>query len=136
MLQQLRPCGGAVARRGSTAAPCGSSTRVELSNLGVDGLVGPMSETAWPGYEESMTDTGDGSSGIEPTASAGESGAATSVPESGFEVVVGEIPDAEDLTRMLWTARCTVHGLLGTYPDRVIAEAAREQHLVDEHTSR
>jgi hypothetical protein len=83
-----------------------------------------------------MTDTGDGSSGLEPTASAGESGAAADVPASGVEVVVGEIPDTGDLARMLWTARCTVHGLLGTYPDRVTAEAARHSHLLEEHGSR
>jgi hypothetical protein len=83
-----------------------------------------------------MSDTGDVSSGLDPTASAGESGAAVNVPESGVEVIVGEIPDTEDLAHMLWTARCTVHGLLGTYPDRVTAEAAKDGHLVDEHTTR
>jgi hypothetical protein len=85
-----------------------------------------------------MTDSGDSSSDLESTVSAGESGAAANVPESGRgssgEVVVGEIPDVKDLSHLLWTAECSGHGLLGTYPDRATAEAARDAHLVNEHT--
>jgi hypothetical protein len=86
--------------------------------------------------------TTDGCSGnVRSTVSAGETGAAADASEpatepDGSEVVVGEIPDATDLTRMLWTARCTYsrHGLLGTYPDQEAAEAARQQHLLVEHS--
>jgi hypothetical protein len=46
------------------------------------------------------------------------------------EVIVGEIPDEHDLTRMLWTARCTLHGLLGTVDSREEAELLREKHLL------
>jgi hypothetical protein len=51
------------------------------------------------------------------------------------QVIVGEIPDADDLTHMLWTARCTIpaHGLLGTFEDQAKAENARRQHLLTEH---
>jgi hypothetical protein len=88
-----------------------------------------------------MIDTGDVSGSGNATASAGETGSAADAVGSRdagraeAEVIVGEIPDAEDLTRMLWTARCTVsnHGLLGTYPDRETAEAAKQAHLVDAH---
>jgi hypothetical protein len=74
------------------------------------------------------------------TSSAGESGAAASAPEPAAgpeeaDVVIGEIPDAEDLSRMLWTARCTIHDLLGTYPTRETAEEAGARHLSDEHAS-
>ncbi len=47
------------------------------------------------------------------------------------DVVVGEIPDAEDLSHMLWTTRCDQHGLLGTFEDRDSAEEVQEQHLVE-----
>jgi hypothetical protein len=70
----------------------------------------------------------------DPVASAGEGGEASDAPAasaSDVEVVVGEIPDAHDLSRMLWTARCTdeAHGLLGTVPTRDEAEALAASHL-------
>ena len=48
------------------------------------------------------------------------------------EVIIGEIPDAHDLSVMLWTARCTLpaHGLLGTFESREDAERLRERHLL------
>jgi hypothetical protein len=87
-------------------------------------------------------DEGDGLSGAiagEPF-SAGETGDAVaddhSAQDAGLEeVIVGEIPDASDLARMLWTARCTnpSHGLLGTYENQELAEQAKEWHLIDAH---
>ncbi len=70
------------------------------------------------------------------TVSAGEAGNAVaddSARDVGLEeVIVGEIPDAADITRMLWTARCTnpAHGLLGTFGSQEQAEQAKAQHLV------
>ena len=68
---------------------------------------------------------------------AGEKGTADdSAFDAGLgEVIVGEIPDADDLTRMLWTARCTVptHGLLGTFPTHEAAETAKQRHLLMAH---
>jgi hypothetical protein len=54
------------------------------------------------------------------------------------EVVVGEIPDADDLTRMLWTARCTFppHGILGSFESRELAERAKTSHLLVKHGRR
>ncbi len=49
------------------------------------------------------------------------------------DVVVGEIPDTEDLSHMLWTTRCDEHGLLGTFEDRDLAKSLQEQHLVEMH---
>jgi hypothetical protein len=79
-------------------------------------------------------------SGGSGTISAGETGRAVGeadYPLDGgrIEVVVGEIPDAEDLTHMLWTARCDYpeHGLLGTFEERTEAEECREQHLLEAH---
>ena len=53
------------------------------------------------------------------------------------EVIIGEIPDAHDLSHMLWTARCTVpsHGLLGTFENREEAENAKRAHLLRDHGS-
>jgi len=75
-----------------------------------------------------------------PFPAAGEIGTAD---ESAFdaglgEVIVGEIPDAGDLTRLLWTARCTVptHGLLGTFATREAAESAKQRHLLLAHGGR
>lgn len=95
------------------------------------------------GYEGRMAGTDGVPGGCEATASAGETGMAADATESasmharGAEVVVGEIPDAQDLTRMLWTVRCTFspHGLLGTYPDHETAEAAKEEHLLYVHNA-
>jgi hypothetical protein len=75
--------------------------------------------------------------GSDPVASAGEFGLADdAATDAGLaQVIVGEIPDAGDPSRMLWTARCTVarHGLLGTFEDRAEAEVAKQQHLVTAH---
>jgi hypothetical protein len=74
------------------------------------------------------------------TVSAGEVGDAVdgdgAVEDAGVEeVIVGEIPDAHNLSHMLWTARCLVssHGLLGTFESREEAENARRVHLLREH---
>ena len=50
--------------------------------------------------------------GAEGTFSAGEVGEAVDGDGAGVDaglgdVIIGEIPDARDLARMLWTARCT-----------------------------
>ena len=52
-----------------------------------------------------------------------------------MEVVVGEIPPAEQPTTMLWTARCShpEHDLLGHFASREEAEAARTEHLKSAH---
>jgi hypothetical protein len=49
----------------------------------------------------------------------------------GVDVIVGEIPDAEDLSHMLWTTRCDEHGLLGTFEDRDSARDLQQQHVVE-----
>lgn len=72
----------------------------------------------------------------ENTFSAGEAGAADEGPApTGTEVVIGEIPAADDPTTMLWTARCddAAHDLLGHFPSRDAAEKARVEHLEAEH---
>jgi hypothetical protein len=46
------------------------------------------------------------------------------------EVIIGEIPDEHDITKLLWTARCSLHGLLGTVETREEAELLRERHLL------
>src|ERR1035441_330621 len=74
-------------------------------------------ETTFPGVEEKGT-------------------ADDSAFDAGLgEIIVGEIPDADDLTRWLWTARCTVptHGLLGTFATREAAESAKQRHLLVAH---
>jgi hypothetical protein len=80
------------------------------------------------------------STGAEGTFSAGEVGRAVDADEAGVdaglgEVIIGEIPDAHNLSHMLWTARCTVpaHGLLGTFENREMAEDAKRTHLVLVH---
>ncbi len=74
------------------------------------------------------------------TFSAGETGEAVDVDDAArdaglAEVIIGEIPDAHDLSHMLWTARCTVpsHGLLGTFENREEAENAKRAHLLRDH---
>jgi hypothetical protein len=78
--------------------------------------------------------------GLPDTASAGEmgeaAGASTAAVDAGLgEVIVGEIPDAHDLSHLLWTARCTIpaHGLLGTFETQSQAEQAKQQHLLTHH---
>jgi hypothetical protein len=74
------------------------------------------------------------------TFSAGEVGAAVdgdgAAQDAGLaEVSIGEIPDAHNLSHMLWTARCTVpaHGLLGTFERQEEAENAKRAHLLRRH---
>jgi hypothetical protein len=74
------------------------------------------------------------------TFSPGETGEAVEADEAECvagtaDVIVGEIPDADELTRMLWTARCTfpAHGRLGTFDVREQAEEAKRRHLLDRH---
>jgi hypothetical protein len=55
--------------------------------------------------------------------------------EHGVSIIIGEIPDAHDLSVMRWTARCTdaSHDLLGYYDSRGEAEAAGQEHLDTVH---
>jgi len=73
----------------------------------------------------------------EETFSAGETGAAEGVVggPSATEVVIGEIPAADEPTTMLWTARCSepTHDLLGHFGTRDEAETARTEHLRTAH---
>jgi hypothetical protein len=73
----------------------------------------------------------------ERTLSAGEIGAAdgTAGAHGAGEVVIGEIPAADDPTTMLWTARCSEadHDLLGHFRTREEAETARVEHLASTH---
>jgi hypothetical protein len=79
----------------------------------------------------------------EGSVSAGEAGAAVdaggaSEDAGQAQVIVGEIPDEHDLTKMLWTARCTFppHGLLGKFGTREQAEQKKEEHLLARHGRR
>jgi hypothetical protein len=81
--------------------------------------------------------------GFDDPVSAGEVGQAADAngPASDAgqaEVVVGEIPDADDLTRLVWTARCTFppHGALGSFESRELAEQAKTSHLLIKHGRR
>jgi hypothetical protein len=69
--------------------------------------------------------------------SAGEFGEAESgATDAGQpEVIVGEIPDVHDTTKMLWTATCLLpsHGLLGTVDSQMEAERLKDSHLLSEH---
>jgi hypothetical protein len=72
----------------------------------------------------------------EETVSAGEIGAADDDGGSFTgEVVIGEIPAADEPTIMLWTARCSepAHDLLGHFATREEAETARAEHLETAH---
>jgi hypothetical protein len=76
----------------------------------------------------------------EGTLSAGEEGVAAdaSPADNGrhdAEVIIGEIPDADDHLRMLWTARCSssAHDLLGQFDTREQAEEAAAEHMEREH---
>jgi hypothetical protein len=73
----------------------------------------------------------------EAPASAGESGEATEdTKSSAGEIIIGEIPDADDLSVMRWTARCTLdeHDLLGYFDSRSEAEAAGAEHVASAHS--
>jgi hypothetical protein len=87
---------------------------------------------------QAMDEQGDAVDATLPAA--GEKGSADdSAFDAGLgEVIIGEIPDAGDLTRLLWTARCTVltHGLLGTFATREAAESAKRRHLLVAHAGR
>lgn len=69
--------------------------------------------------------------------SPGEFGSATGFEaQAGADVIIGEVPDPEHPTVMLWTARCSDqdHDLLGTFGSRDEAEAAKRDHLRSEHS--
>jgi hypothetical protein len=69
------------------------------------------------------------------TLSAGETGEATDAAADGAEIILGEIPAADDPTTVLWTARCTEedHDLLGHFDTRPEAEDAGAGHLKSHH---
>jgi hypothetical protein len=69
------------------------------------------------------------------TRSAGETGEAKEASSPRAEIIIGEIPSVEDLTTMLWTARCTeaTHDLLGHFDTRSQAEEAGAHHLQAHH---
>jgi hypothetical protein len=84
----------------------------------------------------------------EGTISAGEGGSATDGPRNGIaapkpaseqvmraEVIIGKIPDAHDLSTILWTARCSLpsHDLLGHFDTREEAEQASAEHVQQAH---
>ena len=71
----------------------------------------------------------------EDTFSAGETGEAEDVRTDRTEVIIGEIPAADDPTIMLWTARCTdpAHDLLGHFDSRSEAERAGTRHFESHH---
>lgn len=72
--------------------------------------------------------------------SAGEAGRAVdgADPSTGrpdVDVIIGEIPDAHDITVMRWTARCSdpEHDLLGTFDSEQEARQAKDEHLASQH---
>jgi hypothetical protein len=73
------------------------------------------------------------------TLSAGEEGAATDAPSTSarVEVIIGEIPVADEPTRLRWTARCSDsdHDLLGDFETRQEAEQAGDQHVQSAHAT-
>ncbi len=75
------------------------------------------------------------SRGQDKTFSAGETGEAKDVSSAGPEIIIGEIPRAEDPTTMCWTARCTeaTHDVLGHFDSRSEAEDAGARHLASDH---
>ncbi len=60
-------------------------------------------------------------------------GCTTANRPGAAEVIIGEIPDVHDLAHMLWTARCSEHGLLGHFESRDEAEQAKATHLESAH---
>lgn len=69
--------------------------------------------------------------------SAGEAGEASEDSiSSAAEIIIGEIPDADDLSVMRWTARCSIeeHDLLGYFDSRSEAEAAGAEHFESAHS--
>ena len=71
--------------------------------------------------------------------SAGEGGGAADVSseDRDAEVVIGKIPDPDDLTVLLWTARCSdpQHDLLGHFDSERAACEAKQSHIALRHTS-
>ena len=73
--------------------------------------------------------------------SAGEGGDAADVSSADSrndaEVIIGKIPDPNDLSVMLWTARCSDpdHDLLGHFDSEKGACEAKGSHLASEHGS-
>jgi hypothetical protein len=97
------------------------------------GQVGEALQNASPG-DDLATAAEEGS------ISAGEAGRAvdaaspaTSRPD--VEVIIGEIPDARDITVLRWTARCSnpEHDLLGHFDLEQEARQAKEEHLASQH---
>jgi hypothetical protein len=68
------------------------------------------------------------------TQSAGEGGAAADAA-SAAEVIVGEIPLADDPTSLVWTVRCSDpgHDLLGQFETHDAAQQMRLDHLKSAH---
>jgi hypothetical protein len=85
---------------------------------------------------ELAADSGEGAlpSGLEGAAVSDVNNPAPSGPRA--EIIIGEIPDAKDLSVMRWTARCTSdeHDLLGHYDTREEAEQAGAEHMASLHT--
>ena len=97
------------------------------------GLVGEALQNASPG-DDLATAAEEGS------ISAGEAGRAadaddSSTSQSDVEVIIGEIPDAHDISVMRWTARCSdpEHDLLGYFDSEQEARQAQEEHLASQH---
>ncbi len=97
------------------------------------GLVGDALQHASPG-DDLATAAEEGS------ISAGEAGRAADVDDSStsqsdVEVIIGEIPDAHDISVMRWTARCSdpEHDLLGSFDSEQEARDAKEEHLAAQH---
>lgn len=97
------------------------------------GQVGEILRNASPG-DDLATAAEEGS------ISAGEAGRAVDADNSrasrsGVEVIIGEIPDANDISVMRWTARCSdsEHDLLGYYDSEQEARQAKEEHLASQH---
>jgi hypothetical protein len=72
--------------------------------------------------------------------SAGEAGravdgAGSSTSRPDVEVIIGERPDANDITVMRWTARCSdpEHDLLGSFDSEQEARQAKDAHLASQH---
>jgi hypothetical protein len=97
------------------------------------GQVGEALQNASPGDDlETAAEEG--------TISAGEAGraadaSASSTNQSDVEVIIGEIPDADDISVMRWTARCSdpEHDLLGHFDSEEEARHAKEEHLASQH---
>ena len=97
------------------------------------GQVGEALQNASPGDDlETAAEEG--------SISAGEGGraadaSASSTSQSDVEVIIGEIPDADDISVMRWTARCSdpEHELLGHFDSAQEARHAKEEHLASQH---